>query len=274
MKDVIALYEGLLPMAQLEQMFRTDDLFDQFTYTGHTLQLSELMGVKDFENDEKASHTYGIYRSHAEIILGYFGISLNVDDVPTLTDVNDVLEAMINLDDIDNVDIIDQVLNEESENSSWILSGIVSHMSERPRIAISDIIDEVDPALIDKLKIMSSDIELDFEVFQNAQRIRTMYLGLMQDSKSGPVYEQVIKTETLPMYSAPLIKAVMDDIASMSDLEASALELVALQVVIGTDVKNIVVEAKSMREEYLPLGKDAVDIHIEDIFEEHLNAQA
>lgn len=269
MLGVIGLFEGILSDFDIEQMVISEQLFDQFTYSDHTLSLNELIGVKEFENDEKASKAFEIYYFHVRRILGMLGVIPSVE--VTHATANEMLEAMLSIDSPDNTDILDEVLSEESENSMWILAGIIAELSDLTRTDVMEALEEVDGSMVRRLKELSNDSEVKFEIIETTRVIRHDFLKLMQDRKNGPVYEEVIKAEQFPMPKVPLIEAVSKTITNMTDDDLIAEELLGIMVVTDTPKDEMIRQALELRETLLPVGNDAVDGKLEAKFKELYN---
>jgi hypothetical protein len=274
MIDIIGLYEGLLPETDLDAMVTAEKLFDHLGYYKHSLALQELVGVKAFENDDKAQNSYNVYYHHTLFIISQFGIVITADGV---ADVNlqklvVVLEGLVALEDPDNVDVIDEVLNEELDSPNLILSTVLAQVTDLTMTDFMEFIEDADPAVIDKLRQMSSDLFLDLEIVETTKEIRNRFKNLMQDAKKGPTYEFAVQLQELPVsreavYSYIIPRIVEENDKSMYEV---ALAIVGAEVLANTRPDMIRDRALQAREELLPPGFDLADIDIDDIVTEFI----
>ncbi|UKZ10902.1 hypothetical protein CZP2022_179 [Vibrio phage C-ZP2022] len=269
MIDIIALYDGILPPADIEAMVHTENLFDHFTYAAHELSVIELMAVKAFENDDKAQQTYGVYYAHALRLINLFGVRTaeGLDAPLTLRNINVLLEGLSVMDDPDNLDVLQSFVTDETETEEVLLAKIIAELTEAKFGEIVEWIGQVDPALFDKMIEIAEEDSVEFDIISRARLVRDRYLRFMQDQKSGPVYEYVVQVTELPVTRGAVYEAIASQLEEINNATLAAIELVAAEIISGTKDDMLEINAKSARLNLLP-QKEIVDRYISEAVEE------
>ncbi|QNI21079.1 hypothetical protein [Vibrio phage vB_pir03] len=269
MIDIIALYDGILPPADIEAMVHTEQLFDHFTYAAHELSVIELMAVRAFENDDKAQQTYGVYYAHALKLINLFGVHTaeGLDAPLTLKNLNVLLEGLSVMDDPDNLDVLQSFVTDETETEEVLLAKMIAELTESTFGEIVEWIGQVDPALFDKMIEIAEEDSVEFDIISRGRVIRDRYLSFMQDQKSGPVYEFVTRVTELPVTRAAVYEAIAEALLEINNASLLAIELVAAEIISGTKDDMLEVNARAARLNLLP-HQELVDRYIGEVVEE------
>lgn len=272
MYDIIALYDGVGSESDLEEMAKTETLFDHFTYTGHELSIIEVMANKEMENSDMFGITYQTYYAHALRLINAFGITTaeGLASPLTLKQLNQMLEALSLIDNVDNRDLLESLVTDDAEDPEYIIAQFIAEITEARFGDCIEWIGSVDPALMDKLLDMAENEDVEFDVISRTRQIRDAYLRLLQDARSGPMYEFVRQQTELPITRKVILDSVSHLIPDLSSDYLIAHELVAVEVIAGAKDEVLELNAKQLRFDLMPM-KDRVDRYIEEIVQEFLD---
>ncbi|CAH0448054.1 hypothetical protein SM033_00230 [Vibrio phage vB_VpaM_sm033] len=271
MYDIIALYDGVVAPHDLEEMAKTETLFDHFTYTGHELSIVEVMANKEMENSDMAGITFQTYYAHALRLINAFGITTaeGLASPLTLKQLNQLLEALSIADHVDNRDVLEHIVTDESEDPEIVIARLVAELTEATFGDCVEWIGRVDPALFDKMLEVAEAEDVEFDMINRSRMIRDRYLSLLQDARQGPVYEFVRQVAELPVTRKVVIEAVSAALGDVKEPYLLAHNLVAIEIITGAKDDVLEINAKSLRFDLFPT-MDRVDRYIEEVVQEFL----
>ncbi|AXH70832.1 hypothetical protein [Vibrio phage BONAISHI] len=272
MYDTIGLYDGLIKPADLEAIVKAETLFQNTGYHHHEYPLLEVLAIKDFENDEKASQTYNIYYEHVDTAIMLFGVKLhrNQDVENTLVEMVEILDALLSLDDPDQAEVINESISNEVSDPIMILALILSEFTELQTMKLVTMMESVDDSLINALKKIVVNPDLHEDILMETARIRKDYLTFIGDVKEGPVYDYVKNVQELPVPFDIAMMGIGEQIQQVYDPATVAYELYSLSILSGLEKDAIVEKAMAVAWELDSDRYAEIEMHLRKRHEEFM----
>lgn len=273
MLDILSAYEGILTPEDLNSIYESQRLLTHLHYENHTLALTEILSVREFENNDKADITFNTMHFHIAKVIGLFGIELaddTSDDMP-LHAMNKILEGLSALDDPANQDLLDSFAQEELGDYTFGFCELLAEITDTTAGNLVDYIESVDPALIFRIRELGNQTLVELSSFEQSKEIKMNILTLLQDQKSGPLYEYATSLANVPVVKQTLVEALLPSLRELDRNYDLAMSLLGMSILMGVKKDHMIDSAIALREELFFDKSGEIDVIIQNIHGEFMS---
>lgn len=262
MLKLIQSYEHVLKPSDLDNLLLLEEYFQKIDYDEHRTVASDIYAIENHDVVTQGNLLVKTYTEKCEDVIALMGIELIDVFETTLTEKQDLLGTLLEIEEPDNYDVVEEVFaTHQGEASDELVCFLLEALSERSYSHYLFSIAKVEASLVTRIKKLIRIPEVLEEVNQTVSKIKKEYKTQTGDYVAR-LHEILITASVLPLgYKSTLEKLLgLLDEAKPKDI---ALEIHLFFIVTGTPINDRERLGNAIIEQYFEMNQQ---LRIEPVF--------